>query len=72
MENLERNISVSVQVILSSYFVIGLGKQVHFSQSINKVISEITKPDARNTLNLESVLNIGLDHSLPVQKLTHI
>lgn len=42
---------------ISSYLVIGLGKQVHFSQSINKVISEITKPDARNTRNLESVLN---------------
>ena len=39
-----------------TYLVIGLGKQVHFSQSMNNVIRNITKPDAKKTRNLESVL----------------
>ena len=39
-----------------TYLVIGLGKQVHFSHSINNVIRNITKPDAKKTRNLDSVL----------------
>ena len=39
-------------------FVIGFGKQVHFSQRISRVIRNITKPQARNTRNRDSVLKV--------------
>ena len=40
-------------------FVIGFGKQVHFSQRISRVIRNITKPEARNTRNRDSVLKVN-------------
>ena len=39
-------------------FVIGFGKQVHFSQRIRRVIRNITKPEARNTRSRDSVLKV--------------
>ena len=52
-----------------TYFVIGFGKQVHFSHRINSVIRKITNPDAKNTRNLDSVLKENNKSLIPVHNI---
>ena len=40
------------------YLVIGLGRQVHFSQRITMVMNIMTPPEALNTRVVDSVLRI--------------
>ena len=53
----EMHTKVVVPILLNSYLVIGLGRQVHFSTRMRMVMKNMTLPEARKTLNIESVLD---------------